>query len=236
MKTKREMFKEHPEQFMLKCGVCGKMFLPNSYEQYDNLVKKAKKYHRIFYCSQECKKVKKGTIKYHCDNCNKEFDVKKYDQEHRKQHFCSKECYVEYRKKNKKSDANRTSYCLNCKNEFIVKKSDYGKFCSKECEMEYKRKLIDEKIEKGILVSHKVLKSYLIRHHNKCMNEKCKWNWDGDDNPVLELHHIDGNHENNTLENCILLCPNCHSLTENYKFKNSHKSTRGYRKKYYKND
>lgn len=40
-------------------------------------------------------------------------------------------------------------------------------------------------------------------------------------NPInLEIHHIDGNHNNNELENIQLLCPNCHSYTENYRGKN----------------
>lgn len=33
---------------------------------------------------------------------------------------------------------------------------------------------------------------------------------------VFQLHHKDGNHKNNKLENLILLCPNCHSQTDNY--------------------
>lgn len=33
----------------------------------------------------------------------------------------------------------------------------------------------------------------------------------------LELDHIDGNHENNALENLRLLCPNCHALTPTYR-------------------
>lgn len=36
----------------------------------------------------------------------------------------------------------------------------------------------------------------------------------------LEIHHIDGNHNNNELENIQLLCPNCHSYTNNYCGKN----------------
>lgn len=32
----------------------------------------------------------------------------------------------------------------------------------------------------------------------------------------LELHHIDGDHANCELTNLQLLCPNCHSYTENY--------------------
>lgn len=34
---------------------------------------------------------------------------------------------------------------------------------------------------------------------------------------TIELHHIDGNRVNNTLENLQLLCPNCHSYTDNWK-------------------
>lgn len=40
----------------------------------------------------------------------------------------------------------------------------------------------------------------------------------------LELHHINGNHNDNRLENLQLLCPNCHSFTDNYRGKNQGKS------------
>lgn len=33
---------------------------------------------------------------------------------------------------------------------------------------------------------------------------------------TFQLHHIDGNNKNNALDNLQLLCPNCHSQTENY--------------------
>lgn len=36
---------------------------------------------------------------------------------------------------------------------------------------------------------------------------------------VLELHHIDGDHNNNKLENLQFLCSNCHSITDNFKSK-----------------
>ena len=36
-----------------------------------------------------------------------------------------------------------------------------------------------------------------------------------DEEIPLELHHIDGNHYNNSFENLIILCPNCHALEEN---------------------
>lgn len=41
----------------------------------------------------------------------------------------------------------------------------------------------------------------------------------------LELHHKDGNRNNNDLNNLILLCPNCHALTDNYRGKNHKNQT-----------
>lgn len=50
----------------------------------------------------------------------------------------------------------------------------------------------------------------------KCEKCGCGTEWQGD--PLtLELHHIDGNHYNNNLNNLQILCPNCHSQTETYR-------------------
>lgn len=61
------------------------------------------------------------------------------------------------------------------------------------------------------------LKEKLLKEHlkeNKC--EKCGLTeWQG--NPItMQLHHIDGNNHNNEFCNLQMLCPNCHSQTENY--------------------
>jgi 5-methylcytosine-specific restriction endonuclease McrA len=62
------------------------------------------------------------------------------------------------------------------------------------------------------------LKKALIKFNykkNEC--EKChRTEWEGYPIP-LELHHKDGNHFNNKLENLEILCPNCHSLQPTYK-------------------
>lgn len=52
----------------------------------------------------------------------------------------------------------------------------------------------------------------------KC--EKCGIREWQDQKIVLQLHHIDGNHLNNELTNLQLLCPNCHSQTDNFCGKN----------------
>lgn len=61
-------------------------------------------------------------------------------------------------------------------------------------------------------LKQKLLKENLIE--NKCaicgINE-----WLGQP-IVLQLHHINGDNTDNRLENLQLLCPNCHSQTDNY--------------------
>lgn len=48
---------------------------------------------------------------------------------------------------------------------------------------------------------------------------KCGWceKREGEKYSQCELHHINGNRYDNSLENLIILCPNCHSLTTNYR-------------------
>ena len=45
----------------------------------------------------------------------------------------------------------------------------------------------------------------------------------------LELHHINGDNKDHRMENLVLLCPNCHALTDNYRGlnKSAHRETDG---------
>lgn len=69
---------------------------------------------------------------------------------------------------------------------------------------------------KQIVNSHQ-LKKILIRHglkEKKC--EKCNLSqWNNLDIP-LQLHHKDGNHQNNKLDNLEILCANCHAQTDTF--------------------
>jgi hypothetical protein len=65
-------------------------------------------------------------------------------------------------------------------------------------------------------LKHRLLKDGLLEY--RCSNCTLEV-WLGKPIP-LELHHIDGDSDNNALENLILLCPNCHALTDTYRGKN----------------
>ena len=62
-----------------------------------------------------------------------------------------------------------------------------------------------------------IILKYNIKPH-KC--EECgrsEWEHKGNIIPIpLELHHINGDRTDNTLDNLQLLCSNCHSLTDNF--------------------
>lgn len=112
--------------------------------------------------------------------------------------------------------------CLNCGKKLSLKQR-HNKFCCHECSAQYYYKtqvekwLNGENFIRGAHQTPNFIRKYLMElHDNKC--EKCGW---GEEHQVthtipLEIHHIDGDCTNNTFENLQLLCPNCHSLTENF--------------------
>ena len=82
-----------------------------------------------------------------------------------------------------------------------------------------KAKPLNDILQNGVKYQSSKLKWRLIKEGIKEYRcEKCgNTNWCGEPIP-LELHHINGNHYDNRLENIILLCSNCHSL-EHVNFK-----------------
>ncbi len=126
--------------------------------------------------------------------------------------FCSQSCSAIYNNKLRNKKIKKS--CLNCGEE-----TTNIKYCSYTCGSEYQLKETISKIENGDLtLDHRQYKKYLInKFGEKCM--ECNWcevNEMTGKIPV-ELEHIDGNSENNSLDNLKLLCPNCHSLTPTYK-------------------
>ena len=102
-------------------------------------------------------------------------------------------------------------------------------YCDKSCYQGFEYKVFIkrwlsglEQGTRGKTATSSRIKKYLIEiRGNKC--EKCGW---CEVNPTtnkvpIELEHIDGIWNNNKIENLILLCPNCHSLTHTYRSLNN---------------
>ena len=107
--------------------------------------------------------------------------------------------------------------CINC-NTII---SNRNKFCSIQCQKEYEYKNYIDKWKQGKVdgLRGKYQISMYIRSDIFYKCTKCGWSQINPytNNIPLEIEHVDGNYLNNTEENLILLCPNCHSLTSTYK-------------------
>ncbi len=124
--------------------------------------------------------------------------------------------------------------CLNCNHE-IPKRN---KFCNIKCqkEYEYKNYILNWKNgnkdgKRGDYQISLHIKKYLFeKYNNKCA--RCGWGKVNTytNNIPLEIEHIDGNYENNSEGNLILLCPNCHSLTSTYKGANINNGRKNRRK------
>ena len=113
--------------------------------------------------------------------------------------------------------------CVNCDVDFnYMPSQSRGKYCSNKCQIQWQRKY---KVENGITKNIPSIKLYLTEvRGNKC--EICNCGPIHNDKLLkFELHHKDGNSDNNMLKNLQLICPNCHSqIPEPCKKKNTQRS------------
>lgn len=104
--------------------------------------------------------------------------------------------------------------------EFNINTSHFtGSLWSKGKSLGYKNS-INVYLNNEIYITSDALKKRLLEEgyfEHRCY--KCnRTEWEGYSIPI-ELHHKDGNNENNNLNNLIILCPNCHAIEEKGKKK-----------------
>ena len=129
--------------------------------------------------------------------------------------------------------------CANCSK--AIKKYS-SKYCSNKCQADYRYANYIIKWKDGFAdgsrglntknLSGHIVRYVLSKYNNKCY--RCGWSEvNSYSNSIpLEIDHIDGNSENNTEINLVLLCPNCHSLTPTYKNLNKGNGRAWRREKY----
>lgn len=95
-------------------------------------------------------------------------------------------------------------------------------FCSSKHQALY---ATEQKLKNKTHIKEASLRYYLINTRGYKCEECGLTQWRGEPIP-LETHHIDGDALNNKLINLMLMCKNCHGLTDNYGAKNIGKGTR----------
>lgn len=99
-----------------------------------------------------------------------------------------------------------------------------------------RRPIEDYLSNKQSIKSYNLKSRLILEGYKKHECEICGLSkWQNKDIPT-ELHHVDGNHYNNNLNNLQILCPNCHHQTDNFrntksKRKQSASQLNGYRKR-----
>jgi hypothetical protein len=92
-----------------------------------------------------------------------------------------------------------------------------GQGWSKNKTFKPKRSLEEYLSNKHPIGSHKLKKRLIKEKILKYECSKCKLTkWQNQPIPI-ELDHIDGNTQNNNLNNLRILCPNCHAQTSTYR-------------------
>lgn len=149
--------------------------------------------------------------------------------------FCSRSCSATHNNRGKQHNPKKKrDTCLQC--DIPLLKESQKKFCSIECGFQYNwDHKIKPLVESGKCTTPSTVKKYLFNvRGEQC--EECGqlpiWN-----NKPLTLHidHIDGNSDNNELDNVRILCPHCHSQTSTYVARNIKNNKRNSYLRRYKN-
>jgi hypothetical protein len=158
-----------------------------------------------------------------CFFCQKDLPYKK-----RSNKFCDRSCSASFNNRGVRRNGGPPVPCYTC-----GKLTRNPKYCSIKCYSFPIEDWLADKVDGGsngkLGGCKSPVRQYLLDEcGHKC--SKCGWN---EVHPVtgkipLEINHIDGDAHNNKRENLEVLCPNCHSLTPNFRGLNK-KSSRTHR-------
>lgn len=137
-----------------------------------------------------------------CEKCKAEFFKKPSDVKRTKRNFCSKKCQYEF------NDKRIILNCFNCGKETIKRQSELrskNNFCSRSCSVaSNNRTRIGENHPNWVNYKSNYRVLAFKNFEIKCY--VCEYNIE----EVLQVHHIDKNRNNNSLNNLCILCPTHH--------------------------
>ena len=186
------------------------------------------------YCSLKCYKIERVKNKNSLRTCLNKDCQKDFIVEHQsdKKKYCSRSCAT-ISNNLARGYKTRLSGSGSCKICFIEINS-YSEYCKNHYRAAQKEERIrrwidgewDGNTKRGLSTT---IREYLLEQANYAC-EKCGFDkrHPDDGRPVLEINHKDGDAYNSSYksDNLEVICPNCHSLSPNYRARNIGKSIR----------
>lgn len=186
--------------------------------------------------------VKEVLVEVKCEVCGKTFEKENHRVNRTKsgKHYCSRECYQQQpiSTQEKTGDEVECAYCgsMIYRSGYYIKHSKNGLFfCDKSCTAKYRSKIIND--DKNVICDNcgkpfrkspstirdtnfccrncwkEFIKSNGPVYYRKFKGDVCeKCGFVPEDKCQLDVHHDDGDKLNNTEDNLITLCANCHRL------------------------
>ncbi len=178
-----------------------------------------------------------------CENCSS-----KHTGEYGSGRFCNVTCARGFSTKAKRKEINakvslalrgldylpqdKADKCICCGNKL---KRNARFFCGLKCMRDYEYLIFINRwqlgLESGTIgkcrLSNRIKRFLKEKWKNSC--QKCGWSiiHPTTGTVPLEVHHVDGNYLNNKEDNLELLCPNCHTLTPNFRSLNKNNPLTG---------
>lgn len=221
---------------MKKCNKCGKEF--ENGKSYGGHISQCGKNKICELCGKSFtivnfnKHIKTHDKKINCLNCGKIVEGSIVSN---KTKFCSHSCSAIYNNKGVRRHGENPKNCLTCGEKLSSSNKTY---CNHKCRREKDWLKAKEKIElTGLFgncdcTARRFAKKYLIEKYGHKCSICGQTEWTGQPIPLI-TDHIDGNHNNNKVENFRMVCGNCDMLLPTFAGKNRGNG-RVWRKNYYK--